>query len=235
MQVASWPRIMCKLLPTRSRTRIFRKITLFLQGFFFSCIVFAGFEISQELLAKIESKYGKVATVRVSEWQQLMLANQALPENEKLAKVNDFFNQSINFVDDIALWNVNDYWATPVEFLAQGAGDCEDYAIAKYFTLKELGVPEEKMRITYVKAIQLNQAHMVLTYFETPRAVPVVLDNLIPEIKLASTRDDLVPVYSFNGSGLWLAKSRGSGQRVGDADRLSLWADLTQRIMRNDL
>ncbi len=214
---------------------IARTFSLLLQGLLFSCVVLAGFEISQELIAKIEAKYGKSATDRVLQWQQLMLTHQALPELEKLQKVNDFFNQGINFVDDSALWQVNDYWATPVEFLAQGAGDCEDYAIAKFFTLKELGVAEEKMRITYVKAIRLNQAHMVLTYFETPRSVPVVLDNLIPEIKLASSRDDLLPVYSFNGSGLWLAKARGAGQRVGDADRLSLWSDLTQRILRNDL
>ena len=117
------------------------------------------------------------------------------------------------------MWGVKDYWATPLEFLSRGAGDCEDYSIAKYFTLKELGVSEKKMRITYVKALKLRQAHMVLTYFETPRSVPLVLDNLIPTIKPATQRKDLLPVYSFNGSGLWLAKSRGSGKKVGSSSR----------------
>ena len=130
------------------------------------------------------------------------------------------------------LWSKEDYWATPAEMLAIGAGDCEDYSIAKYFTLKEIGVDEDKLRITYVKAVEIGQAHMVLTYYETNRSVPLVLDNLITEIEPASRRNDLVPVYSFNGAGLWLAKSRGEGQRVGDSSRLSLWQDLEAR-MRN--
>ncbi len=213
------------------------KMLLLLPGLVLSIASVAQINISPALLAKVEKKYGMTGRIRVEEWQQLLdsQAAKALPEKDKLKKVNDFFNQRIDFIDDIALWGVNDYWATPIEFLAQGAGDCEDFAIAKYFTLKVLGVPEEKIRITYVKAIELNQAHMVLTYFETSRSVPVVLDNLIPQIKPASQRNDLLPVYSFNGSGLWLAKARGNGQRVGGTERLSLWADLTQRMLRNDL
>jgi len=95
-----------------------------------------------------------------------------------------------------------------LEFLATGAGDCEDFAIAKYFTLLELGVDESKMRITYVKSLRRNQPHMVLTFFASPKSVPEVLDNLIPEIKPATQRSDLLPVYSFNGTGLWTAKAR---------------------------
>ena len=193
--------------------------------------VSATLDISDTLLANIQNKYGKEALIRVEKWQKLMQTAKILPEQEKLKQVNDFFNQRIEFVDDIYLWGLNDYWATPLEFLSKGAGDCEDYSIAKYFTLKELGVPESKMRITYVKALKLNQAHMVLTYFSSPRAIPVVLDNLIPQIKLATKRTDLLPVYSFNGSGLWLAKSRGNGQRVGGSSRLNLWTELKQRML----
>ncbi|HET19999.1 MAG TPA: sulfate adenylyltransferase, partial [Chromatiales bacterium] len=69
-------------------------------------------------------------------------------------------------------------------------------------------------------ALQLNAAHMVLTYYPEPSAEPLVLDNLVPDIRLASRRQDLVPVYSFNGDGLWLAKERGLGRFVGKADRL---------------
>lgn len=199
------------------------------------CTVSATFDISPELLVEIERKHGKDASDRIERWQKLMQMAKLLPEAEKLKRVNDFFNQQIDFVDDIYLWGEEDYWATPVEFLFQGAGDCEDYAIAKYFTLIELGVAEKKMRIMYVKAIQLNQAHMVLTYYPTPRAVPTVLDNLIPEIKLATKRTDLLPVYSFNGSGLWLAKSKGRGKRVGGASRLSLWTQLKQRMLNNSI
>jgi len=193
----------------------------------------AQLEFSAELLAEIQSTYGQEAHSRVEQWQRLMLTAQHLPEQDKLIQVNDFFNRQIEFADDIYLWGVNDYWATPLEALIKGAGDCEDYSIAKYFTLKELGVSEDKMRITYVKALKLNQAHMVLTYFATPRAVPLVLDNLIAKIKPATQRTDLLPVYSFNGSGLWLAKSRGSGKRVGESTRLNMWTELKERMLNN--
>lgn len=196
----------------------------------FSVPLLAELLISEALLAKIEKQYDADARQRVEAWQALMLDGKQLTELEKLTLVNDFFNSNILFVDDLVLWNQEDYWATPLEMLSMGAGDCEDYSIAKYFTLKQLGVDEEKLRITYVKAIKLGQAHMVLTYFENRRAIPLVLDNLISEIQPANRRQDLIPVYSFNGTGLWLAKSRGDGQRVGDASRLSLWEDLAARM-----
>jgi len=211
------------------------RITLFLLVVFCAFTVSAQLEISAILLGKIQQKFGVEAVTRVEQWQDLMKTAKALPEKEKLQRVNQFFNQRIEFVDDIYLWGVKDYWATPIEFLARGAGDCEDYSIAKYFTLKELGVSEKKMRITYVKALKLRQAHMVLTYFETPRAVPVVLDNLIPAIKPATERKDLLPVYSFNGSGLWLAKARGTGKKVGSSSRLNMWESLKNRMLSNDL
>lgn len=207
------------------RSLIFILVLLFMNN------VSAEIKISKELLLKIENKYGKKASQRLLQWQALMQSATQLPEQEKLTRVNDFFNQNINFVDDIYLWNQQDYWATPLEFLARGAGDCEDYSIAKYFTLKELGVAESKMRITYVKALKLNQAHMVLTYYSAPREIPVVLDNLISTIKSAAQRRDLLPVYSFNGTGLWLAKVGGLGKRVGDSSRLNRWDELTQRML----
>lgn len=195
----------------------------------------AALDFSAELILKVKAKYGVEASNRILSWQSLIKSAQHLTEQEKLKRVNDFFNQQIEFVDDDYLWGLNDYWATPVETLAKGAGDCEDYSIAKYFTLRELGIPDSKMRITYVKAVELNQAHMVLTFFETPRSVPLVLDNLIPLIKSASKRPDLLPVYSFNGSGLWLAKTRGLGKRIGGSSRLSMWEKLKGRMLNNQL
>jgi len=190
--------------------------------------------ISDEVIDKIRVEYGSDAVGRVQQWQQLISESGDLTDREKLKKVNDFFNQQVEFVSDSFLWGKEDYWATPLEFLAKGAGDCEDYSIAKYFTLRQLGVSDEKMRITYVKALELNQAHMVLTYFPTPRAIPLVLDNLIPAIKPALKRKDLLPVYSFNGSGLWLAKVRGNGKRIGGSSRLSLWGELKRRMKEGE-
>ena len=105
--------------------------------------------------------------------------------------------------------------------------------IAKYYSLLKLGVDVSKLRITYVKAVRLNQAHMVLTYFPTPDAVPYVLDNLIPQIRSASDRPDLDPVYSFNGDGMWLERMKGKGILMGNPNKLDLWTDL--RIRMNNL
>ena len=168
------------------------------------------------ILDKAELAYGKDARVRLTAWEDIIIQEADQTELEKLARVNDFFNQ-LEFVDDISHWGEKDYWATPIEFLGSRGGDCEDFSIAKYFTLKAMGVDEEKLNLTYVKALNYNIAHMVLTYFSTPDAEPLVLDNLVGEIKPASQRADLLPIYSFNGTGLWLAKQRGHGKLAAAA------------------
>jgi len=184
-------------------------------------------------LRAIEREHGVAARQRVSTWQALIDLGRNLSETEKLDRVNAFFNE-LRFVDDLTHWGRPDYWATPMETLVTNGGDCEDFSIAKYVTLREMGVPEDRLRLTYVKALRLNQAHMVVTYYPTPDADPLVLDNLVAEIRPASRRSDLFPVYSFNGDGLWLAKIRDSGARVGTSERISLWQDMLER-MRKEL
>jgi len=187
------------------------------------------FTITDEVLKKVEARYGADALKRVTEMSQLINSLQDSSIELQLKRVNDFFNR-VDFVSDQENWQQEDYWATPVEFLASGGGDCEDFSIAKYFTLKALGIDEKKLSLTYVKAIELDQAHMVLTYYPTPTADPLVLDNLVQEIKPASKRPDLLPVYSFNGSGLWLAKERGRGKQVGSSKQINHWQNLLERI-----
>ena len=187
------------------------------------------FTLDPSILNAAEKKYGADARKRLAAWQQLIREDTSRTDLEKLEKVNKFFNQ-VPFVSDAIHWGKQDYWATPIEFLASDGGDCEDFAIAKYFTLKILGVPEEKLNMTYVKAWKLNQSHMVVTYYKTPSTEPLVLDNLINTIKPSRQRPDLLPVYSFNGSGLWLAKERGRGNLVGKSDRLKMWNDLLERM-----
>ncbi len=189
----------------------------------------SNFTLDQSVLNATEQKYGTKAVKRLLAWQDLIRNNQSINESKKLEKVNRFLN-SVDFVDDAIHWNKEDYWATPVEFLASNGGDCEDFSLAKYFTLKALGVSEKKLNLTYVKAVKLNQAHMVLTYYSSPAAEPLVLDNLVQDIRPASQRKDLVPVYSFNGLGLWIAKERGRGQMVGSSDRLTKWQGVLQRM-----
>ncbi|WP_261904910.1 transglutaminase-like cysteine peptidase [Vibrio fortis] len=194
-----------------------------------SCASFALNTTEQRWVSAVSEIYGQRAAKRVETWLSNIALFSTQSETEKLESVNRFFNQ-LYFVDDIVLWGKKDYWATPLEFLGSNAGDCEDFTIAKYFSLLELGVPDKKLRLVYVKALELNQFHMVLAYYSTPSAEPVILDNLNPEIKRASTRRDLLPVYSFNGKNLWLMKSSaGNGQLAGKSSRLSLWNDLRSR------
>lgn len=189
--------------------------------------------LSDAQIARLAQSFGAVARERLTGWRDLMNnpRNRAISERQKLEMVNDFINRT-PFKTDQAHWGKVDYWATPLEFLSTNAGDCEDFSIAKYFTLRAMGVADEKLQITYVKETRVyNEAHMVLAYFATPDAEPLILDNINKTIHPASRRDDLIPVYSFNGSGLWLAKQQsGRGQSVGSSDRIGHWRDLQARM-----
>ncbi|MCG2635239.1 MAG: transglutaminase-like cysteine peptidase [Gammaproteobacteria bacterium] len=170
-----------------------------------------------------------VTRARVGAWRTLIEQGAGWPEMKKLNSVNYFVNE-VKFVDDIDHWRQPDYWATPLETLVTNGGDCEDISIAKYFTLSAMGVDENKMRLTYVNALEINRPHMVVSYFARPDSEPLILDNLNPTILPGSQRQDLLPVYSFNGSGLWLAKRESDGQSAGGSARLSLWQGVLSQM-----
>lgn len=216
-----------RALPTAPRSDSLRRRLAILLLALGLCGLASAWDFSL-IARRAEQLYGTQSAGRenLDAWQQLLREHGSASEQEKLQAVNRFFNLRLRFRDDIELWHVRDYWATPVEALYKGAGDCEDFAIAKYFSLRHLGVPSDKLHVTYVKARALNQAHMVLTYYPHPRATPLVLDNLIDAIEPANRRTDLVPVYAFNAEGLW----SGSGRQVGDSKRLSRWQDLLRKM-----
>lgn len=169
------------------------------------------------------------------DWQNLLKSAQALPAPDKLKRVNEFFNRRVQFEADQAIWDKSDYWATPLETLAKGKGDCEDFTIAKYFTLLSLNIPSEQLRLIYVKAriggsaSTLEQAHMVLAYYSAPDAEPLVLDNLINDVRPASRRPDLTPVFSFNRQGIYSATSAQGAAPTGNVGQYSRWNELLQR------
>ena len=193
---------------------------------------------SDEGIALAVKQYGEGAASRLRKWREILHSDKSLSEAKKLEAVNRFFN-SVPYVSDLEHWGKADYWATPLELLASNGGDCEDFAIAKYFTLRELGMPADRLRIAYVTALLWSQGqmkfqgHMVLTYFSTPDAEPLILDNLQGKILPASQRKDLAPVYSFNGDNLWLAKEMsGRSLPAAGADRINLWRDMQGRMRR---
>jgi predicted transglutaminase-like cysteine proteinase len=171
-------------------------------------------------------RLGPAAMTRAQALMQGITEAARLAEPARLDAINDFFNQSVLYRDDMEIWGVVDYWASPLETLSKGQGDCEDYAIGKYFSLIAAGVPSAKMRLVYVRAQVAGgiQAHMVLAYYPYANAEPLILDNLVPEIREASRRPDLAPVFSFNAEGLWQGVA---GASAGDPTaRLSKWRDV---------
>lgn len=189
-----------------------------------------GIEFSTSYLAQIAKDYGEYPKRRLIAWQKLTQENRQLNEKKKLILVNNFFN-AIEYRSDQSHWGVADYWSTPLELLVSGAGDCEDFTTAKYFTLLDLGVADEKLLIKYVHLTHpYHQAHMVLFYYATPESIPLVLDNFNKKVLPANKRVDLKPIYGFNHSGLWQACQLGKGKQIGQASDLKRWNDLKARI-----
>jgi predicted transglutaminase-like cysteine proteinase len=200
-------------------------------------VAFSVQAVDPDRLLKSARKYGSTAVANAAALQQLMADATGADEAGKLKAVNDFYNQRLAYREDIDNWGQLDYWASPLESLGKGAGDCEDYAIGKYFTLTSLGVPHARLRMVYVRASIAGApngfvAHMVLAYYATPDAEPLVLDNLQPGIRLAGQRPDLSPVFSFNAEGLW--QGVGSIRASGDPlTRLSKWREVLTRARQD--
>lgn len=173
----------------------------------------------------------------ISQWQAHLRYLQGSEESAKLQAINAHFNERVAFDSDLAIWGQTEYWATPRETLLRGRGDCEDFAIAKYLSLRKLGVANERLRLIYVKArlgapgSGLSQAHMVLGYYPSPSSEPLVLDNLVSDIRPASQRDDLTPVFSFNSQGLWAGGVKAASDPTV---RLSRWRHLLARLHAQD-
>lgn len=202
-----------------------------------STLVVAGVSVAIHDWARLrevaQARYGAGSLAVVSDWQQMLDLSRSEPVAVKLSRVNEFFNYRTRFEDDIAAWSQADYWATPLETLVRGRGDCEDFAIAKYVSLMDLGVPQSKLRLIYARADlrafggPSSQAHMVLGYYEDPNGEPLILDNLAGRIQPASARPELTPVFSFNGQGLWAGGQKAGGDPTA---RLSRWRDLLAKL-----
>jgi len=200
-------------------------------------VAFSVQAVDPDRILKSAQKYGPTAVANAVALQKIMAAAAGRDDAARLKAVNDFYNQRLAYMEDIDNWGQLDYWASPLESLGKGAGDCEDYAIGKYFTLTSMGMPHAKLRMVYVRASIAGApngfvAHMVLAYYPTPEAEPLVLDNLQPVIRPAGERPDLAPVFSFNAEGLW--QGVGSIRANGDPmTRLSKWRDAVARARQD--
>ncbi len=188
------------------------------------------------LREQFTARFGDGHSALFDRWLQNSNAARDLREPAKLQRINDFINTNIAFEDDRSVWDQSDYWATPLETLGKGRGDCEDFAIIKYISLRRAGIANDKLRLIYVKATlktpdgPIQVAHMVLAYYATPNAEPLLLDNLDATIRPASKRPDLKPVFSFNSAGIFAGVSGKDKATGGGLGRLSRWEDVLRRI-----
>jgi len=187
--------------------------------------------VSKQQITQLTKKYNSRAGKRLSLWNKMMIKASKLDELQQLKAVNNYFNR-IKYLRDKKHWGKNDYWSTIFEFIGSGAGDCEDFATAKYFSLKLLGIADEKLELSYVKLTtrqkKYDANHMVLSYFTSPDAVPILLDNVNLRLKLATERPDITPVFSFNASGLLKSKHKGNPSKTMQYN-LAAWQKLMQR------
>ena len=190
-----------------------------------------------KLEQEVKNNFGadKVLHVSALEIRLHDLENKAV--KEQLIGVNAFFDEHIQYATDDVVFKEKDYWATPSELFGHSRGDCEDYAIAKYVALLHLGIDSSKLRLIYVKAkigrSRVTQAHMVLGYYDTPSSDPLVLDSLVSNVLPGSQRTDLIPVFSFNDSGIW--QPGKTAQVSTSTSRLSRWRDVIERMKQEGI
>lgn len=213
--------------------RVFKYVSFLVLSFALVLITSTSFSfgINEPVIKNsARQKYGAKGVQNVEAWLNTMATLQGAPEQQLLREINNFWNKVALAGEDIHIWGAEDYWATPLETLGKAAADCEDYVIGKYFSLIHLGVPADKLRLIYVRARVggASIAHMVLGYYASPNAEPLLLDNLTGIIRPASQRPDLTPVFSFNSEGVYV-----SGSAPSSVDRISRWRGLLDK-MRNE-
>jgi predicted transglutaminase-like cysteine proteinase len=189
------------------------------------------------LETEVKSKFGEERASVVNELAETLASLRNESDEKKLIGVNAFFDKHIDYALDAEVFNEKDYWATPSELLGHSRGDCEDFAIAKYVALLHLGVASEKLRLIYVKArigrSRITQAHMVLGYYDMPSSDPLVLDSLVSNVLPGSQRTDLIPVFSFNDSGIW--QPGQVNQASNSISRLSKWRNVIERMKQEGI
>lgn len=199
--------------------------------YFASSAVFA-FEFNASSMSSLaQQHFGSRAQHRFDQWVAMLESARKLPVSAQLEAVNTFWNSQLEDQEDRDLWQREDYWATPLESLGKGAGDCEDFVIGKYFSLIWLGVPADSLRLIYVNARVIRGTkvqtipHMVLGYYRSPNEQPLVLDNLNGTIISGDDRADLRPVFSFNANGIYM-----QGVAPTSVDRIGRWRLLLARM-----
>ena len=141
------------------------------------------------------------------DWGRFIDSIRGLDARRQVAEVNRYMNQK-RYVIDPVNYGVPDYWATPLQFLTKN-GDCEDYAIAKFFSLRALGFDNDMLRILVVDDLNLQVAHAVLVVYLD--GVPSILDNQVPQVVRVDAIRHYRPIFSVNESYWWFHRTTAGG------------------------
>lgn len=139
------------------------------------------------------------ATKQLKEWRTFVQSQQGKPLEEQLKNINRYVN-TFPYITDSNLWGKSDYWAAPLEFLKH-SGDCEDYVILKYTTLRQLGVPADHIRLVVVKDTVRDLAHAVLAVYTEDDIY--ILDSLFDAVLSHKQVLQYIPYYSVNENSRW--------------------------------
>lgn len=132
-------------------------------------------------------------------WQQLIAGLRGKSAKAQLRAVNKYANKA-RYVQDPINWGVKDYWESPGQFFSK-FGDCEDYAIVKFITLRQLGFGNDKLRIVVVQDLDLRIAHAILAVYLKGKTY--VLDNQMTMVVEDRRIRHYKPIFSLNEDAWW--------------------------------
>ncbi len=151
----------------------------------------------------------------MAKWKADLETMRGLPLEDMVEAVNTMANK-VRYIGDNKNWGKSDYWETPVEFFTNG-GDCEDFAITKYISLRALGVPDNRMRVAIVKDLEKGIPHAILIVYGDNGTY--VLDNQIKTVRSTQSISHYKPIFSINRSAWWLHTNPGSTMVASAADQ----------------
>ena len=192
------------------------------------------FKLTKDDVDIISKAYdSKIINYRIADYKKFLNTAKTFSKYQKFERINYKVNK-IRSMKDEQSQGVGDYWSSPKEFLIDGKGDCEDYAITKFFSLKDVGIDKTKLYLGVGKVKYSKTSHMVMLYFKTNTSIPIVLDNLSWKILPLNKRSDLTVQFVFNEIDSYTIKNNKKDQKVrinwGKKDK---WKELLQKVYSN--
>lgn len=186
------------------------------------------FLITKEILTAAEKRIGPEARLRLIEWEQIINELKTLSSTEVVKIINEFFNRIVHQQVDDKEEIEYDYWQSPIETLVKGSGDCEDFVMAKYVSLRLLGIPAEQLLISLIHYPEYNDTHAVLLFFPKEEEDPLVLDNVVFQhlgymkshlltLSHRMIKHNIKPILGFNEE-KFISFTNGMNQKVIGTD-----------------